>query len=145
MRICVDASVAVKWLVTEPGSPEALSLLEAPEGGVEVWAPDLLWVECVSALRRRVVDGYLTEAGAKSALDAALLRDLRLVSCRETRTETLAVALKTGLIAWDACYVATAWVLDAELWTADREMQSRGRRAYPKIHLLTWDSAEEEA
>jgi predicted nucleic acid-binding protein len=143
MRICVDASIVVKWLISEPGSREALALLGEWNVGVEVWAPDLIWVECASALRRRVAGGHLTEGGARSALDASLLWELRLLSCRDTRIETLAIALETGLIAWDACYVATARALGAELWTADRQMQSRGRRAYPSIHLLTWAETDD--
>ena len=42
-RTVIDASVAIKWVVEENGTPEALALLN--EGSL--LAPDLLIPECV--------------------------------------------------------------------------------------------------
>lgn len=44
-RLVVDASVAVKWVVTEDGTAEAVSLLSIPMS-----APDLLIAECANIL-----------------------------------------------------------------------------------------------
>ncbi len=136
-RIVVDASVAVKWFLPEPGAEEARELALTWEDA-EVWVPDLIWVEAANAARHKVLAGELTEDEAGMALGEFLAATLQVWPCRRTSLDTLSVALMTGLIAWDAAYVSTARALGAELWTADREMHSRGRRAYPNIRLLTW-------
>ncbi len=43
--LVVDASVAIKWVVPEPGSDAALALLR----GRQIFAPDLLIAECAIA------------------------------------------------------------------------------------------------
>ena len=141
-RVVVDSSLAVKWFLPEPGAQEARQLALTWED-VEVWAPDLIWVEAANAARHKVLAGELSADEAGMALGEFLAANLQVLSCRRTGLDTLSVALHTGLIAWDAAYVSAARALGAELWTADREMQSRGRRAYPNIHLLTWPSAHE--
>ena len=50
MRVTVDASVAVKWLVAEDHRKEARALL-GPR--IERYAPDLLPVECASAILKK--------------------------------------------------------------------------------------------
>ena len=52
----VDASVAVKWLVTEPLSDEAATLLDS---GVTLLAPDLLFAEVASALSAKCRQGEM--------------------------------------------------------------------------------------
>ncbi len=46
--LVIDASVAVKWVIDEHGTPEALSLLRH-----RLFAPDLLVAECAKVLWKR--------------------------------------------------------------------------------------------
>jgi predicted nucleic acid-binding protein len=45
--LVVDASVAVKWLVEEPGTADAMDLLNGPDA---VIAPDLVVAEALNAV-----------------------------------------------------------------------------------------------
>jgi len=62
----IDASIAVKWVVEEPGTKEALALRACPLG-----APELLVAECANILwkkvRRRELTGEECEISAKNA------------------------------------------------------------------------------
>ena len=44
--LVIDASVAIKWVVPEPGTIDALALLDR----FELRAPDLLVAECADVL-----------------------------------------------------------------------------------------------
>jgi predicted nucleic acid-binding protein len=61
-RVVIDASVAVKWVVPEPGSERAELLLD--RGLV---APDLLFAECANILWEKVRRGELTTEEANVA------------------------------------------------------------------------------
>jgi predicted nucleic acid-binding protein len=55
IRLVVDASVAVKWVLKEPDSDAARRIAEQ----AELLAPDLLWAELGSLLWRRQRQGEL--------------------------------------------------------------------------------------
>ena len=61
-RLVIDASVAVKWVVPEPGSGHAEILID--HGLV---APDLIYAECANVFWKKVRRGELTENEAISA------------------------------------------------------------------------------
>ena len=135
--ICVDASVAVKWVLPEDDSDEALRLWRSSG---ELWSPDLLLIECANAIRHRVEHGPLEAEDAVRLLRALLGVDLNLLSSREIAEEALGIALQTGLTVWDACYVVVARGVGAELWTADHQLHKRGTRIFTDILLLGRDS-----
>ena len=60
MRLVVDASVAVKWLLEEEYSADARRLLEQ---GHELYAPRLLASEIGNSLWKNVRTGNWSEAG----------------------------------------------------------------------------------
>ena len=66
MKLIVDASVAVKWLVREPLSSEASRLLT---GGVSLLAPDLLFAEAANALWAMRQRGELADADFEDAVE----------------------------------------------------------------------------
>jgi len=141
-RVCVDASLAVRWFVSEPGSAEAIALLTDWLDTAELWAPDLLYTECANALRRKVAAGLMTTGDASDGLRGLLETEMHLVPDRETAEEALEAALQVGLTVWDASYLVVARRVEAELWTADGELHRRGQRAYPRIRLLEWSQSE---
>ena len=126
----------VPCLVREEDSPEALALLRAWQGAAEFWVPDLLFVECANALRKKVVAETLARDDARRLVSALGEMELNVVPGREIATEAFEIALSTGLLLWDACYVAAARRAEAELWTADNELYAKGRQALANIHLL---------
>ena len=55
----IDASVAIKWVVDEPGTEQALLLRRH-----HLVAPDLLVPECANILWKKIRRGELSEAQA---------------------------------------------------------------------------------
>jgi len=48
--LCIDASIAIKWVIEETGTQEALALREC----ARLIAPDLLIPECANILWKKV-------------------------------------------------------------------------------------------
>ncbi len=83
--VVIDASVAVEYLVSSPLTPHAQALLRSVvERDVELWAPDLLYVESVSALRKLSRLRAITPSEAHQAVE-----DLRLLPIATTGTRDL--------------------------------------------------------
>jgi predicted nucleic acid-binding protein len=104
---CVlDASVAVRWLVPEIGTAEALQLLRSDRSWL---APRLLLVEVGSALRRKVVGAELMQADAMdavAALSASVDNGLiRLAEEELLVAHALALALRLGHKLPDCVYL----------------------------------------
>lgn len=129
--VVVDASVAIKWVLYEPGSDEALwHLHEWVRTGVSLAAPPLLRYEAVNILHQRVRRGSITSDRALASLNALL--DLPVVYPAESdlrAVQSLTWAHEFGLPAtYDAAYLALADALGAVLWTADRRLADRASR-----------------
>lgn len=116
MRLVVDASVAVKWLVDEDGSKAANDLF----GHVtDLHAPHLLVSEVANALWRKARLGEIerSDAGAFASSMAQMpvtWTDDELICGDAAR---LAISLDRPV--YDCMYLALAHRLDARLVTAD--------------------------
>ena len=130
--VVVDASVVVEYLVELGLSREASLLfgrLLAPDGPVQLWAPDLIFPESVLALRKLVA----RESIGPRAGDRAVSHLTRL-PISATGTAGLvheAWGLRGAVTVYDACYVVLARRLRAPLVTADRKLaRAMARRAH---------------
>jgi len=70
----VDASVAIKWVVPEAGTPQALALI----ANNDVAAPDLIVAECANILWKKVRRAELTLPEAHFAARLIEGSDLQL-------------------------------------------------------------------
>ncbi|MFA5909012.1 MAG: type II toxin-antitoxin system VapC family toxin [Vicinamibacterales bacterium] len=124
----LDASVAVKLVVNEPGTPESVGLIEQP---VRWLAPRLLVTEVASALRRKAEGGDLSPLHATSALAALLdaVDDgvIRLAQDEELAPAALTLALTLGHKVPDCVYLALAEREGAVLASADRKLIAAAR------------------
>ena len=67
--VVVDASLAIKWLVSEENSDKARAISRSwANAGIQAAAPYLMPVEVTNALHRRVVQGELTVEDATRLL-----------------------------------------------------------------------------
>lgn len=133
--LVVDASVALKWVVTEPGSDEAASLLdELAIGAVALLAPEHLVGEVANGLRKRVAQHVLTVEDACAALEAIAHLELTFVGGAGRWFPCLPAALEWGITAYDALYVLLARDFDAVLVTADARLHT-ATTGMP-VHLL---------
>jgi predicted nucleic acid-binding protein len=119
--LVIDASVVVEYLIVSPLTQQAQALLRsAVERDVELWAPDLLYAESVSALRKMSRLRAITPAEAEQAVE-----DLCRLPITTTGTRDLmprAWAIRLAVTPYDACYTALAEVLGAPFITADHRL-----------------------
>lgn len=116
-RLVVDSSVAVKWVVTEPGSEQAVTLRD--HGLI---APDLLFAECANILWRKLRHSLMT--AEEAALAARILEqaDIAVVLGKGYVARAVAIATELDHPAYDAIYLAVAEAFALRLVTADHRL-----------------------
>lgn len=124
--ICVDASLLTKLVIAEPDSQFAAALWEAwISGGFQIYAPTLLPFEVTSAIRKQVKRGAISDKSGERAFAEfmKLLRAVEMVGTEPYLAKAWDIARSCDLtVLYDACYVALAESLDAQLWTGDGRM-----------------------
>ena len=115
MKQVVDASVALKWVLDEPGKEAADVLLDG-----DLLAPSLWLIEAANTLWKRSQRGELRAGEA-----AAMLAELRNAPVTTVPMETdvaaaLDIAARLGHPVYNCLYLALALREGAEVVTADR-------------------------
>jgi len=138
LRVCVDASLAVKLLVQEPYSDRVASLWRRwIEEDVERIAPPLFPFEVASAIRRRCATKQLTEEEADeafavfSALDLVILKPKALLRVAWGLAKELALPTL-----YDPAYLALAKLCNCEFWTADRVLTNSLQGRFPWVRWI---------
>ena len=141
--ICVDASVAVKWIFPEEYSREAAALLEdSAQRGERLIAPQFLPVETNNTIRRRMQRDGLTLAQAQALLGAFLRVPVTLAPTTPAERErlhqhALALADRFALPAvYDAYYLALADLRRCPLWTDDRKLLRAVGEHMPNVRWI---------
>ena len=134
MTVVVDASVALKWVIEEDGTDEALDLWDWWQaGGERVVAPPIFRAEVANALRQIVRRGIATTRDAADLLETVL----EVVAVEEppalyARALEMAHEFDLGAV-YDALYLALAEAEGCEFWTADRKL---ARAVADRFHRL---------
>lgn len=127
VKYVVDASVAVKLFVEEELSGRAEALFErlATSEESRLYVPDVFFAECANVLWKYVVRfGYASREARRSLSHLYALRLTRVDLC-EIVPAALQIALTHSVTVYDACYAATARLVDAPLVTADERLVKR--------------------
>jgi predicted nucleic acid-binding protein len=122
MTTVVDASVVVKWFVDEPGSDEALAVLEAAQ---VILAPDLIVPEVGNAAWKKVLREEIERAHAERILRALGGLFDRLVPSVSLVSRALEIAIELQHPVYDALYLALAEAEGARLVTDDGRLLLR--------------------
>lgn len=135
--IVVDASIAAKWYLNEPGSEEAAALLTS---AAVLIAPALVQIEVNGAILRRYREGLLSLERAREACDlwdADLAAGaLRLVPDGALIFPARAIAFQIRHAIQDCLYLAAAVETGAaSLVTADPTFHARAVSVYPFVDL----------
>lgn len=114
-RFVIDASMAVKWVVEERGTAEALEVLKRHP----LSSPDLLIAECANILWKKV---KRTELDQDEAIVAARLiqrSDVEILPTRALMESALGLAVELDHAAYDCIYLSLALENDWSFVTAD--------------------------
>ena len=116
MRVVVDASVAMKWLVAEEGSDAADRLLT---DGDDLYAPRLMASEVANALWRKARLSEIDRDQAAVLMTA--VSELPVCWCEDEAVcaDAVRLALKFERPVCDFMYLALAQRHDARMVTAD--------------------------
>lgn len=132
-KFVVDATVAIKWLVPAEHSELARKLWDR-----DVSAPDLIFPETVNALWKYVDRGELTPDEARRAASLFPAGVVTLVPSQPLMQRALDLALALRLPVYDCVYLATAWLLELPLVTADHHfLKALGSGAVENAKLPT--------
>ncbi len=136
--VVVDASVAVKWLITEVLSEEALALLRSwARDGITAITPYLMAAEVSNALHKRVISQELSVAAASDLMETLLASGIELRETPLIHVRAIELASELGQrAAYDSHYLALAEELDCDLWTADARFYRAARSSAERIRLL---------
>ncbi len=138
-ELCVDASVAIKWVVKgESFRGKARKLLEdSLAGSVTLIAPPLFEYETESVIQTKVMQGLVTVADADFALQALGAVGVQFISHPDAvnRAREIARQFNQSKI-YDALYAALAELRGCEFWTADKAFYDAVRAALPFVKYL---------
>lgn len=120
--LVVDASVAIKWVVEEPGTAEALALRRH-----RLTAPDLLVPECANILWKKARRKELSEAEALLAARLLERAEVELAPMRRLLEPATQLAVTLGHPAYDCLYLALAQATNNDFITADERLCAKVR------------------
>jgi predicted nucleic acid-binding protein len=145
--VVVDASVALKWTVTEESSEQANALIDnLASGAIALAAPDHLIGEVANGLRKRVSQGILNTDDAVAALEIIGELELEFFGGTDRWLRTLRAAMDWQITTYDALYVLLALDLDAELVTSDHRLADSAReKSLPVRSLTTYVAPDDSA
>jgi predicted nucleic acid-binding protein len=125
--VVVDASVAVEYLVELKYAAEATRFFTGviqEHADLQLYAPDLIYPESVSALRKLVHLKAIPASAGAQAVDRLIRLPITTSSTAQLMPE--AWQLRHAVTIYDACYLLLARRLDAPFLTADDRL-ARGR------------------
>jgi predicted nucleic acid-binding protein len=129
----VDASVAIKWVVGETGTREALALLQ----NNELIAPNLILPECANILWKKMRRGELTLPEARFAGRLIEGSDLQLRDMLPLFGPSVELSAELDHPAYDCTYLALALQENARFVTADDALVRKlGQATSPTLRSL---------
>jgi predicted nucleic acid-binding protein len=137
-KICVDASLALKLVLSEPDSESVQGEWQNwIRAGVEIVAPDLLIYETASVLRNRVYRKEITQREADEALHILAALDVIYYQPAGIREMAWELARRfnrpTG---YDAFYLALAQEEGCPFWTGDKRLYNTVKSQLKWVHVL---------
>ncbi|MCC2665827.1 MAG: hypothetical protein K0R41_4583 [Geminicoccaceae bacterium] len=120
--LVVDASVALKWVLDEPGDREARAIIETREALI---APELIVAEVANVAWRRVTSAEIPPSQAAVIVAEVPKVFTELLAIAPFRMRALEIAIDLRHPAYDCFYLALAEARDLKLVTADRRLLTR--------------------
>jgi predicted nucleic acid-binding protein len=120
MGYVLDSNVALKWVLTEPDSPQAQRLRGGFQKQIyELMAPDVFPVEVAHALAKAERRNLIVPPQRMAFLMDVLSTPPRLIPCLPLLPRAFAIASQARIGVYDCLYVALAEREGCKLVTAD--------------------------
>jgi predicted nucleic acid-binding protein len=116
--LVIDASIAVKWVVEEHGTAEALVLRQK----AKLIAPELLIAECANILWKKVQRGELLKDEALLAARLLQGAEIELLPTRFLFEAATRISIEIDHPAYDCLYLALALEKKCQFVTADERL-----------------------
>jgi predicted nucleic acid-binding protein len=116
--LVIDASIAVKWVIEEDGTPAALTLRDK----ARLIAPELLVAECANILWKKVQRGELSIDEALFAGRLLEAAEIELLPTRFLLAAATRMAVDLNHPAYDCLYLALAEANECRFVTADERL-----------------------
>jgi predicted nucleic acid-binding protein len=125
----VDASVAAKWFLPEEEFESEAQLVRDAllDARIKGLAPSILWSEVAHAIVGAVRQGRLDEDAARGVSARFHRLETAVELANVTAEEAVNRALRVGIGAYDAKYLALSGEREQTMITADRRLFERGR------------------
>jgi predicted nucleic acid-binding protein len=141
--LVIEASIAVKWVVEEEGTEEALILRRR----AKLVAPELLTAECANILWKKCQRDELSKDEAFLAAQLLQAADIEFLPTRLLLEAATRIAVELDHPAYDCLYLALASECDCRFVTADERFvrkvdESRRRRFRGRVISLAQAAAE---
>ena len=136
--LVVDASVAIKWVVEEPGTQEALSLRQ-----FDLLAPDLLIAECSNVLWKKVRRKEMRQQEAELAAGLLEHADVEMFPMRPLLRSALQLAITLDHPAYDCLYLALADARRCPFVTADDRLFGKVHASRLPVRVVKLSAAPE--
>jgi predicted nucleic acid-binding protein len=133
MIIVADASVSVKWYVSEIFTPEAEKLLN---GSYEIHAPELILPEFGNIIWKKVRRNELSERAGTQIINIFSKQNITFHSHQTLLKAAFAGAQLSGQTVYDWSYLALAISLSCEFVTADERFYKALEKTTLKKHLV---------
>ena len=137
-RICVDASLALKLVLSEPDSDAAQAEWQNwIRAGVEIVAPNLFTDETASVLRNRVYRKEITQSEADEGLHILAALDIAYYQPAGIRQAAWELARRFNRpTVYDAFYLALAQEEGCPFWTGDKRLYNTVKSQLKWVHVL---------
>lgn len=136
MTVCVDASLAIKFLTLEADSDRALAWLDSHHSENMV-APTFLAGEVATAIRQKVRRGILGLEKGNEVLSAFMALNVGLAWDHDLLERALEMATELNEpTVYDTLYLALAERQHCDYWTADARFVRVAASRYPCVRPL---------
>lgn len=125
--LVIDASIAIKWVIEEEGTREALAL----RSRAKLIAPELLVAECANILWKKVQRKELSKEEALLAARLLQGAEIELLPTQSLLEAAARIAIDLDHPAYDCLYLALAAAMECRFVTADERLLRKlgqGRR-----------------
>jgi predicted nucleic acid-binding protein len=130
-KIVVDASLVVKWFISEKHSQQALEVRDHfVSGEVELYAPNLLHYEVLNALKYSNLFSRENLADAVTSLENYGIIQVPLNG--EYAQKTMTLAVEHNISIYDAAYVGLTDVMGICAYSADKKLVDTVQENYGK-------------